>query len=308
MQWTEAVKTGKPFLFEHRFKRFDGSYRWQLSRAIAQRDADGIIQQWVGTSTDIHDQKAFVENLEHQVKLRTKELNMANEELLKSNAELAQFAYVASHDLQEPLRKIQTFSNRIIESENNKLSDRGADYFNRIQSASQRMQQLIIDLLSFSRANTSEKHFERTDLNAILKTVQDQLHESIRIKKATISADKLPVIPVIAYQFEQLLTNIISNALKFSRQDTEPLIQVGYALAEGNELDFFNVNAEKKYHHFTISDNGIGFNDEYNQRIFQVFQRLHGRDKYDGTGIGLAIVKKIVEKRRVDNHQLERNS
>lgn len=294
-QWLEAVKSGKPFLFEHRFKRFDGSYRWQLSRAIPQRDINGIIQQWVGTSTDIHDQKTFVENLEHQVRLRTKELNMANEELTKSNAELAQFAYVASHDLQEPLRKIQTFSNRIIESENNHLSDRGVDYFNRIQSASQRMQQLIIDLLSFSRANTSEKHFDVTDLNTVLKTVQDQLHESIRQKNAKIISDKLPVIPVIAYQFEQLLTNILSNALKFTKPDTEPLIEISYSVSDGKDLSFFNVDAEKKYHHFTISDNGIGFNDEYNQRIFQVFQRLHGRDKYDGTGIGLAIVKKIIE-------------
>ena len=294
-QWMEAIRTGRPFLFEHRFKHFDGSYRWQLSRAIPQRDIDGNIQQWVGTSTDIHDQKTFVENLEHQVKLRTRELNMANEELTKSNAELAQFAYVASHDLQEPLRKIQTFSNRILESGNSRLSDKEIDYFNRIQSASQRMQQLIIDLLSFSRANTSEKHFEHTDLNIILKTVQDQLHESIRLKHAEINSDRLPAIPVIAFQFEQLLTNIISNALKFSRPQTSPVINITYTLVAGKELDFFNVNAGRSYHHFSISDNGIGFSHEYNQRIFQVFQRLHGRDKYEGTGIGLAIVKKIVE-------------
>lgn len=293
-QWMLAIREGKPFLFEHRFKRFDGEYRWQLSRAVPQRDAEGQIQQWVGTSTDIHDQKAFVEDLEHQVKLRTRELNLANEELIKSNAELAQFAYVASHDLQEPLRKIQTFSNRIVESESEKLSPRGADYFKRIQSASNRMQQLIIDLLSFSRANTSDKHFELTDLNVMLKSVQDLLRESITQKNARIVSDKLPVIEVIAYQFEQLLTNIISNAVKFTHTE-QPLIQIRYEVVAGSTLNFYNTDPNQQYHHFSISDNGIGFNDEYRERIFQVFQRLHGRDKYEGTGIGLAIVKKIVE-------------
>ncbi len=290
--WTEAVKTGSFFLFEHRFRRHDGEYRWQLSRAIPQKDSEGNIQMWVGTSTDINDHKLMTDKLENKVQQRTKELQQLNETLVKSNIELGQFAYVASHDLQEPLRKIQTFATHIQQSESDKLSDRGKDYFNRMQSAAKRMQQLIIDLLSFSRANSDEKYFESVDLNLILDNSKEQLKETILQKKAVVKSAELPVISGIPYQVEQLFNNLISNAVKFSNKDTKPIVEIKYELVDGK---YINLNKNIAYHHISFSDNGIGFEPEYAERIFQIFQRLHGREAYPGTGIGLAICKKIVE-------------
>jgi PAS domain S-box-containing protein len=297
-KWLHSVKTGEHFLFEHRFKRYDGEYRWQLSRAIPQKDAEGNIQMWVGSSTDIHDRKLFTDELESKVRQRTAELHTLNENLVKSNAELAQFAYVASHDLQEPLRKIQTFATRLLDFENQNLSDKGKDYFARMQSAAKRMQQLIVDLLSYSRANTAEKHTEKTNLNSILQTVTEQLRDTIDQKQASIESEELPTLNVITYQLEQLFTNIIGNALKFSRAGVPPVIKINSRFVPGSELDIVGADAAATYVHIRIADNGIGFEPQFSERIFQVFQRLHGREEYAGTGIGLAICKKIVE-----NHQ-----
>jgi PAS domain S-box-containing protein len=290
--WTESVSTGNDFLFEHRFKRHDGEYRWQLSRAIPKRDAAGKIQMWVGTSTDIHDQKAFAKDLELKVQERTKDLQQANQELERMNEELASFAYVSSHDLQEPLRKIQTFANRIAEKE--VLSDSGKDYFRRMQDAAHRMHLLIEDLLAYSRTSTTEKVFELTDLNALVGEVSHDLEQVIREKKACIDISRLPQLMIIPFQFRQLFTNIISNALKFSKQDVPSHITISAEEVKGtgnaNEADH-----DKAYWHISIKDNGIGFSPEYNTRIFEVFQRLHGKHEYKGTGIGLAICKKIME-------------
>lgn len=296
--WTEAVRTGEPFLFEHRFRRYDGEYRWQLSRAIPQRNASGKIHMWVGTSTDIHDRKVFINELETTVQKRTQELTESNQALVKSNAELAQFAYVASHDLQEPLRKIQTFASRILESENDKLSDRGKNYFSRVQGAANRMQQLITDLLSFSHISTVQKQFVPTDVNMIVQGIQDQLSDRIEQSHAVIRVAKLPVLSVIPFQFEQLLTNLIGNALKYARPGVPPVIDINSTIVAGSEVSYAGVNPTGHYHLITVTDNGIGFDPEFSERIFQVFQRLHGRDAYEGTGIGLAICKKII-----DNHQ-----
>jgi len=295
--WQKSLTTGTDFLFEHRFRHYDGSYRWQLSRAVPQRDVSGKIEMWVGTSTDIHDRKLFTDELENKVQLRTTELNLLNQNLLKSNDELAQFAYVASHDLQEPLRKIQTFAGRILDVESENLSERGKDYFQRMQSASVRMQQLIVDLLSFSRANTNEKYFEVTDLNHILQIVKEQLKDTIDQKQAVILSSTLPVLNIISFQFEQLFTNLIANALKFSKTDVPPLIAI-HADKVGRDHVRHKDAEDILYHRIVITDNGIGFEPQFNERIFQVFQRLHGKDEYPGTGIGLAICKKIIE-----NHQ-----
>jgi PAS domain S-box-containing protein len=290
-QWMNAVKNGEPYIFEHRFRKYDGTYRWQLSRAIPQRDADGHILMWVGTSTDVHDNKTFIDHLELQVQERTKALQHSNEELKKTNSELEQFAYVASHDLQEPLRKIQTFSSRLIETESAVLSERGKDYFSRMQAASKRMQQLIEDLLSFSRVNNNgDQLLEQVDLTAILLHVKDQLNDQIEAKKAQISYDPLPVLSVITFQIEQLFTNLLSNALKFSRAGVPPVINIHL----DNKVALMNGIPHYK---IIFSDNGIGFDPQFNERIFQVFQRLHTRNVFEGTGIGLAICKKIM-----DNH------
>ncbi|WP_159466952.1 PAS domain S-box protein [Dyadobacter sp. 3J3] len=296
--WLEAIKSGNNFSCEHRFRRFDGEYRWQLSQAIAQRDTEGIIQMWVGTSTDIHDNKLFIDELESKVQQRTRELTVTNDELIRTNIELGQFAYVASHDLQEPLRKIQTFATRIMETEKDNLSDRGKDYFNRMQSSSTRMQQLIVDLLAFSRANAVEKNFEFTDLNVLLKNIKEQLNESIQQKGAIITSSNLPSLNVIVYQFEQLFTNLIANSLKFVKPGVRPEIQITSGIIAGSELGYMEGNPDTDYYYLSFTDNGIGFDPQFRERIFQVFQRLHSKSSYEGTGIGLAICKKIV-----DNHQ-----
>lgn len=294
--WTESVKSGRDFHFEHRFRRYDGAYRWQLSRAIPQKDAKGNILMWVGTSTDIHDQKTFAKDLEQKVQERTKDLQQANQELARMNEELASFAYVSSHDLQEPLRKIQTFANRIAEKE--ELSDSGKDYFRRMQDAAQRMHLLIEDLLAYSRTSTTEKVFETTDLNTLVQDVKHDLEQVIREKQAVIECGELPVARIIPFQFRQLFTNILSNALKFSKQDVPCRILISSETVKGSETSNSDLEPERLYYHLSVQDNGIGFSPEYSTRIFEVFQRLHGKHEYKGTGIGLAICKKITE-----NHQ-----
>lgn len=299
LQWKKAVKLGQEFVFEHRFRRHDGEYRWQLSRATPQKDSDGVVKMWVGTSTDVHDRKMFISELEHKVQQRTKELTLMNHELIKTNLELGQFAYVASHDLQEPLRKIQMLSTRIFELEAATFSDKGKDYLQRLQASSVRMQQLIADLLAFSRANVVEKHFEKTDLNQVLGNVKEQISELIQQKGAVIVSDTLPELEIIAYQFEQLFTNLISNSLKFTKPGIFPVVTISSGKLLGEDaFPVAGLQSGRRYHFIRLSDNGIGFDPQFSGRIFQVFQRLHGRDKYEGTGIGLAICKKIVE-----NHQ-----
>ena len=219
----------------------------------------------------------------------------ANEELVKSNTELAQFAYVASHDLQEPLRKIQTFAQRILELEHANLSATGKDYFNRMHIASQRMQQLIVDLISYSKTNTAEKYFEVMDLGTLLQNARESLKDVIEQKQAVIKSSVLPSLNVIPFQFEQLFVNIISNALKFSRRGVSPVITIGATKIKGDEIPRSGVDSKKTYYRLSVADNGIGFEPEFQERIFQVFQRRHGKQEYAGTGIGLSIVKKIIE-------------
>jgi len=282
--WTAAVTSGEDFLFEHRFRRHDGAYRWQLSRALPQRDNNGVIQMWVGTSTDIHEQKTMAQALEQKVKERTLELQAANEELEKRNTELASFAYVSSHDLQEPLRKIHTFISRIEETDLDKMTADGKHYFERIKLSATRMQALINDLLSFSRTNAMEKDFENINLNQLLDDVRRDLQDAILQSNAVFDISPFPVMKVVRFQFHQLFTNLISNAIKFAKAGVAPVIKINSEF----------ITAEKRYH-ITVTDNGIGFSHEYNTRIFEVFQRLHSKSEYEGTGIGLAICKKIVE-------------
>jgi PAS domain S-box-containing protein len=225
------------------------------------------------------------------------ELQEKNRELEAMNQELASFAYVSSHDLQEPLRKIQTFASRILETENDNLTERGKDYFQRMQNAALRMQTLIEDLLTYSRTNTAEKNFELTNLNTLLEEISNELRETIEEKKAVIKSSPLPSMEVVPFQFRQLLINILGNALKFSKADTPPVITITAGVVKGSSIKSGHVARSKNYHHIAIADNGIGFEPEHSHRIFEVFQRLHGRNEYGGTGIGLAICKKIM-----DNH------
>lgn len=298
MEWSIALATSDDFLFEHRLLRHDGEYRWQLTHAISQKDLAGNIQMWVGTSTDIQQQRTFTKQLEKQVKERTAEMENTNINLVKMNIELQSFVYVSSHDLQEPLRKIQTFISRLHDTEEMKFTANARDYFERIDIASKRMQSLIIDLLSYSRTNLTDKVFVLENLQELVEEVKDNYSEVIKETNATLTIQNLFEAKVIPFQFRQLLNNLIGNALKFTKPGTAPHILIIGNRIEGEEIENLGGNPELTYCCISISDNGIGFNMEYKERIFEVFQRLHSKAAYSGTGIGLAIVKKIV-----DNHK-----
>jgi len=251
---------------------------------------------------DISESKNYSLKLEKAVAERTEELKYANEslagkntELERMNKELESFAFVSSHDLQEPLRKIQIFSSRILEKEYQNLSDTGKAYFNRMLESAKRMQQLIEDLLAYSRAGAHSSKYEKTDLTLIIEEVKAELKDAILEKNAIIEVNESCEIRVIPFQFRQLLHNLIGNALKFSKPGIPPHIIIKSTFAKGSKLKQKLLLPEKEYCHLSISDNGIGFEPEFNDRIFEIFQQLHAKNEYEGTGIGLAIVKKIVE-------------
>ncbi|WP_276380362.1 PAS domain S-box protein [Flavobacterium sp. H4147] len=294
-RWMESIKTGNEFMFEHRFRRYDGQYRWQFSRAMPQKDAEGIIQMWVGTSSDIQNQRDFTNQLERQVHDRTEELEQKNKDLIDMNIELQSFAYISSHDLQEPLRKIQTFASRLAELDDKNISEKAKSYLERIEVSAKRMQTLIQDLLTYSRTNSAERIFAKTNLDEIVEEVIMDFSERIEEKKAIIDHHPLGEGTVMPFQFRQLMHNLIGNALKFSRKDVPPRVEIKARRVLGKKLGFKVQYPEKIYFCLRISDNGIGFDDEYKERIFEVFQRLNTESEFSGTGIGLAIVKKIVE-------------
>ena len=246
------------------------------------------ITQRIHTEQELMEQKALAEMLVETLEKRNKDLQ-------KTNEELSSFAYVASHDLQEPLRKIQIFSKRITDSEFEVLSDTAKDYFNRMKSAAERMQNLIEDLLTYSRTGSMERTLQKIHLKDLVEEVKEDLKDNISQKSVTIEANDLCECSVIPFQFRQLLSNLISNSIKFSKPDVPPRIEIKSTIAKGSELGETELDPDKEYCHVHVSDNGIGFDPEFNEQIFGLFQRLHGKNEYPGTGIGLSIVKKIIE-------------
>jgi PAS domain S-box-containing protein len=215
-------------------------------------------------------------------------LHKKNMELHRNNEELASFSYVASHDLQEPLRKIRAFSSRIMEKESQHFSDSTKDYFARIIAASVRMQKLIEALLSYSGTTGVNFKFVEVDVSSIVDEVKSDLEELITEKGATVEVERLPVLPVIPVQFYQLLQNLIGNGIKYSSPERRPVVRVTYEIVEDE-------NGLGPFCRLSVTDNGIGFDQRYENRIFDLFQRLHGKNEYEGTGIGLAICKKIAQ-------------
>ncbi len=223
------------------------------------------------------------------------DLEAKNQDLQHINTELDSFTYVASHDLQEPLRKIQTFTTQILEKDHAKLSKSAKEYFNRIITSSNRMQELIRALLDYSRVTNSNEKMMRTDLNDLIQEVKANLAETIAENDARLTTDKLPVLNVIPHQFVQLFSNIIGNSLKYRSTERKPIITITC-----KKVDDKNVTERKEpdiaqWWQIDISDNGIGFEQEYATKIFELFQRLHGRHEYAGTGIGLFLCKRIVQ-------------
>ncbi|WP_218312017.1 sensor histidine kinase [Alteromonas antoniana] len=235
-------------------------------------------------------------DLEDKIEERTQELRVYSDELARSNRELEDFAFVASHDLQEPLRKIRAFGNRLESGYADVIDERGQDFLKRMLNAAERMSLLISDLLSFSRVSTRGKDFVDVNLNSVFSEILSDLEIAIDESGAKVSVDDMPNILGDKSQIEQLMLNLLSNALKFKNPDIAPEITVSCSTPTGEEL--VNVLHEEQYDwtKITIQDNGIGFDQSFSEKIFAPFQRLHGRSEYKGTGIGLAVCRRIVER------------
>lgn len=236
------------------------------------------------------------EELEYKISQRTQELQVYSDELARSNRELEDFAFVASHDLQEPLRKIRAFGNRIDDGYSDVIDERGRDFLKRMLNAAERMSMLISDLLAFSRVSTRGKDFTEVDLNDVVAAVLEDLEIAIEEADAKVEVGKLPVIKADKSQVEQLILNLISNAIKFRKPDINPLISISSREPEESELKGLHLINQFDWATITIEDNGIGFDQSFAEKIFAPFQRLHGRSSYKGTGIGLAVCRRIVER------------
>jgi len=263
--------------------RKDGELRYfeSVGKIITDNYGKSIL---IGINADITDQY-----------IKDKILKDRLFDLERSNKELSAFNHVASHDLQEPLRKIQTFITRIADKDKETLSEKTREYFIRIHIAANRMQKLIDDLLSYSRANKAHKAFEPTDLNIIFEHSKQELAQMIEDKHAIVEASFLPTVHVVPFQIQQLFTNIIGNALKYSKTGVQPHVSISSVMILRKDIADASVGLERKFCKIIIADNGIGFEQQYADKIFTLFHRLHSDDEYSGTGIGLTICKKIVE-------------
>jgi len=224
------------------------------------------------------------------------EIIMFAEKLKISNNDLREFVYIASHDLQEPLRKVTAFGGRLKTNYAEALDEKGRDYLERMMNAAKRMQELINGLLAFSRVITKAQPFVTVDLSRVIREVMADLEVRIEQTGGSVEVGELPAIDADPVQMRQLFQNLISNALKFSKKDHPPVVRISGTCVHDNpdETSIHVPDAERCQ--ITVEDNGIGFDDKYAERIFGVFQRLHGRQEYEGTGIGLSVCKKIVER------------
>jgi signal transduction histidine kinase len=262
-----------------------------VRRAISDADRVRVANsQLTGANSELADAKVSLEEVNGELADSNRALERSNEELerqarelVRSNAELDQFASIASHDLQEPLRKVRTFTERISETEADTLSERGLDYLQRANASAERMQTLIEDLLRYSRVSTQGRPFAPVDLRRVADDVLEDLSEQVNGTGAVVRVGSLPTINADAPQMRQLLQNLISNAIKFRREGVTPEVEVESTVDSG-------------WVTILVRDNGIGFDPQYSRRIFRVFERLHGRGTYPGTGIGLALCRKIAER------------
>jgi len=287
-----ALQTGN-ISYEARIIRPDNKQeRWIRVNGTTMYDKKHNPVRMLGTVLDITDQKKAKEELEKMVLARTSELLTSNSALEKSNHELEQFAYIASHDLQEPLRKIQTFADMVKDHLHD--SELTAKYFNKIYSSAHRMSRLINDVLNYSRLTKTGEQFINTDLNKILKDVLSDFELLIEQKQAVITYTDLPTIKGIPLQLHQLFANLISNALKFSEK--QPQISITAKQLTPKEVrQIPDLHLDNEYVQLVFADNGIGFEQQYAEQIFIIFQRLNNQRTFSGTGIGLALCKKIVD-------------
>jgi PAS domain S-box-containing protein len=271
----------------------DKSIHWIRVTGRVLYDYAGNPVRLLGIVQEITEEKRFSSELKTRIAERTQELELANQQLARSNAELEQFAYVTSHDLQEPLRKIQMYSSILLNKTEAKADT--SDYTRKISDSAKRMTTLITDLLEYSRLSQVGSTFSEIDLNKVLNNVLGDFELMIEQKQAEIERNHLSAIPGIPSQINQLFFNLIGNALKFSDPGRTPKITItGKQLAAEERAKFHNLSDTKAYYEITFADNGIGFDQQYADRIFVVFQRLNMSPDYSGHGIGLAICNKIV--------------
>jgi len=272
---------------EMRLLHNDGSYRRYKIRARQK------LSKQYAILVLLSEHSAYAEADEINELKRSKAAVIA--ELQRSNKELEEFAYIASHDLQEPLRKISTFSGRLVEKFGTQFNDEGKLYLSRVMASAENMRILIDNLLDFSRISRIQQPFTTVNLNFILQQVKNELELTIEETSTKILSDDLPTIEASMSQMKQLFNNIVNNAIKFRKADLQPEISVQSYTLSSEEKHRHKLKCGKEYVGLRFCDNGIGFEPEYATRIFQIFQRLHGKSEYPGSGIGLAICKKITD-------------
>lgn len=269
--------------------RKDGSRFWGSIVITALHDSSGEVIGYSKVTRDLTERK----NAEDLLRLNSAQLDLKNKTLERLNEELSSFTHIASHDMKEPLRKIQTYVARIESAGFD--AEKSREFLQKIKASAAGMQNLIDDLLSYSQLTSETIHnFERTDLNVTMQTVLSDLEISIHEKQALVDFRPLPVVRGVPHQLHQLFLNLVSNALKFSKADELPHIEIVAEVIKGPHLPGLH-DGDNNYHHITVIDNGIGFPHEAADRIFEPFQRLHPRSVFSGTGIGLAIVKRIID-------------
>jgi len=301
-EWDKSLNNPSHFTAQARLKvKENDELLWHLISIIPVKNEEGKLISWTGFFVDIHSQKLVEETLKNNKELKEaqkqllsyqKKLEEKVYELNKSNHDLEQFAYIASHDLQEPLRKISTFADLV--KKNMQKPEQALSYVDKIEGSSARMVGLIKDVLNYSRLIKTDNSFVDIDLKEIIRTVVQEMELSIQEKKAVITIAPLPQINGVPQQLYQLFLNLISNAIKFS--DVSPKINITSKILSIAEIkDMPSLHAGSKYVEIMVADNGIGFEAKYANQVFTIFKRLHARESYSGTGIGLALCKKIVE-------------
>jgi PAS domain S-box-containing protein len=284
----EAIKKGRAVHEGWRVRK-DGSTFWGYVVITALHDEGGGVIGFSKVTRDLTERKRADEALQAS----TAQIELKNNALERLNKELSSFTFVASHDLQEPLRKILTYTLQMEKQEGFPLTAKA--HLEKIKKTTARMQNLINDLLSYSHLSNDKTKFEAVDLNEILQGVKNDLEVSISEKRAVIESNILPVLNGVRFQFHQLFLNLLSNSLKFSKTDVHPVIKIKARLINGPPLSGDIPLSNNKYHQITISDNGIGFDPSFSAKVFEPFERLHPKHEYSGTGIGLAIVKRVMQ-------------
>jgi signal transduction histidine kinase len=280
----ESNKSMSSFNVEYRILTKSGEEKYLVSRGQYLKGDSTRLAASIGSAFDL----TSIKRIQNELEKKVVELN-------RSNFDLEQFAYVASHDLQEPLRKIVSFGERLETRSQGLLNEEMRLYLDRILNATRRMQDMIHNLLEFSLVTGSKDGFVETDLNTIMHSTLSDMEVAIQTKDAVLKVDNLPTIDAIPTQFSQLFMNLISNALKFTRNEVRPKITVKSTILCTSDLIHYGLPSNRQYIRLSFSDNGIGFENNDSSRIFTLFQRLRGRSEFEGAGIGLAVCKKVVE-------------